>query len=130
MSQQFIPVGVHLALTPGSPGRLDVLMLTGFVLAFIQVACYAYRRQSRDMGVGLFLSSIGLVVFAVVDGAWPLAMMEVVLAGSTFLRATRRLRSKRRRGARGVLQNVPKRPISPSTEARLTRLFGPPGSRN
>ena len=94
MSHEFLGA-LSLSAAPAHP-HLDVFMLTGFLLAFFQIACYISRRQSRDMAIGLLLTCIGLCVYAIVAGVWPLAMVQCALAVSAALRVTRRFRSQRR----------------------------------
>jgi len=129
MSHEFLGA-LSLSAAPAHP-HLDVFMLTGFLLAFFQIACYISRRQSRDMAIGLLLTCIGLCVYAIVAGVWPLAMVQCALAVSAALRVTRRFRSQRRRRSRGVRTILaPAIPKHWPTESRMSRMFGPPGSIN
>jgi hypothetical protein len=121
---------LSLSAAPAHP-RLDVFMLTGFLLAFFQIACYITRRQSRDMAIGLLLTCIGLAVYAIAAGVWPLAMVQCALTISAALRVTRRFRSQRRRRLRGVrTESAPVIPKPWYPESRMSRMFGPPGSIN
>jgi len=135
MSHQLLLGALSVSPAPAAHPRLDVFMLTGFLLAFAQVACFINRRQSRDMSIGLLLTAIALAVYAVMAGVWPLAMVELALAGSAYLRITRRMRSQRRRRSRRVSgvehAALPPAPAQPwSRESRVSRMFGPPGSIN
>jgi len=108
-------------------------MLSGFLLAIAQVTCFISRRQSRDMSIGLLITSIALAVYAVMAGVWPLAMVQLVFGVSAALRVTRRYRSFRRRRLRGV--DLSCRSFSApapqwALETRKSRMFGPPGSIN
>ena len=129
MSHEFLGA-LSLSAAPAHP-HLDVFMLTGFLLAFFQVTCYISRRQSRDMAIGLLLTCIGLCVYAIVAGVWPLAMVQCALAVSAALRVTRRFRSQRRRRLRGArVFSTSAMPSHWSSESRMSRMFGPPGSIN
>jgi len=118
-----------------APPRLDVLMLSGFLMAFAQVVFFISRRHSRDMSIGLLLTSVGLAVYSVMAGVWPLAMVQVALGISAGLRVTRRFRSLRRRrlvGARSAASST-STPASDQRwlpESRMSRMFAPPGSIN
>ena len=118
---------------PGPAPKLDVLMLTAFLLAFAQLACFATRRRSRDLSIGLCVTSLALAVYAIVAGAWPLAMMQIALCGSSALRLTRRFRSTRRQRSRRTFAKrypQPEYPTVPVSPSRLQRMFGEPGSIN
>lgn len=135
MSHDLFLGALSLSPAPASHPRLDVFMLTGFLLAFVQVACFISRRRSRDMSIGLLLTSIALAVYAVMAGVWPLAMVQLAFSFSAGLRVTRRYRSLRRRRSRGdgsrAGSGARVSPASPwSTESRLSQMFGPPGSIN
>jgi len=123
---------LSLSPAPAPQPRLDVFMLTGFLLAFAQVTCFINRRRSRDMSIGLMITSMALVVYATMAGVWPLAMVQLTVAISSAMWVTRRLRSQRRRRSRKVRlvgrTPLPTAPAQPWTaESRLHRMFGPPG---
>jgi len=133
MSHVFGLGGIALSIVPAPQPKLDVLMLTGFLLAVAQLACYANRRTSRDLALGLCVTSLGLGVYAVAAGAWPLAMMQLALCASATLRLTRRLRSLHRRRSRRAFARryrVQSPAVIPPSESRVQRLFGEQGSVN
>ena len=134
MSHDLFMGTVSLSPAPAHQPRLDVFMLTGFLLAFAQLTCFINRRQSRDMSVGLLVTSMALAVYAVMAGVWPLAMVQVALAVSAATRVSRSVRSLRRRSRRGrLVRHAPLPSVQAqrwSPNSRMTRMFGPPGSIN
>jgi hypothetical protein len=121
--------------TPPAPtphATLDVLALAGFMFAIIQLACFAQQHHSSALLFGLGLSSMAMAVYAGLQGAWPLGLIQVVWAVASFRRWHRQIRVAQTQldsAASDIFWPIPtskpKRVVAIDTESRLTRMFGP-----
>jgi hypothetical protein len=118
---------------PTTPPTMDVLAVAGFILAVVQIACYAQQHHSTALLFGLGLSAAAMAVYAVLQGAWPLGMIQMVWAVAAFRRWSRQIRDVKpaRRDSAGaslfwpISSKGPAPHLKIDTESRMSRMFGP-----
>ncbi|HEY8748353.1 MAG TPA: hypothetical protein VIM11_10285 [Tepidisphaeraceae bacterium] len=118
---------------PPPPPAMDVLAVVGFLLAVVQLACFAHQHHSTALLFGLGLSAVGIAVYAALQGAWPLGMIQMVWAVAAFRRWSRQIRDVKpaRRDSAGaalfwpISSEGPAPHLKIDTESRMSRMFGP-----
>ena len=110
--------------TPLAPPQLDVLMLFGFLTAVLTLLFWMHQGESRSCILALAVCLAAMTVYAFLQGAWPMGMIESVWCAA----AVRRWHpSKAIGGAMMKTQRTARVPTHSRwvSESRMTRLFGP-----
>jgi hypothetical protein len=110
-------LGAHI---PSPTPALNVLMLFGFLSAFMTVASLFYSWSSRGARFAVAIGLLCTALYALLEGAWPAALVQTffavsMLRSNSFAMAIAPPRSKLRAASRRRFAADP---------ARMTRMFG------
>jgi hypothetical protein len=108
--------------TQAAPG-MDVLAVFGFLTSILTLLFWMHQRQSRKCVVAMAVCLMAMAVYAFLQGAWPLGMIELVFSVATFRRG---LLAKEIVGIR--MRNPRRMFMAPTVqltaESRMSRMFG------
>jgi hypothetical protein len=103
--------------------QMDVLMVFGFMGSIVTLLCWMHQAQSRTWVLSFAVCLAAMAVYAFLQGAWPLGIIESVWSIATV----RKWWIKKRIGGRNEGMFLRPVEISPSRwvgEARMSRMFG------
>jgi hypothetical protein len=115
-------IGSTLAAAHPLPPRLDVLMTTGFLCAFLATVFFIYQRESSAFVLFLSVSLAVLSFYGFLQGAWPLGWIAIIWSVST-LRRWRKITKTNRHHRPGL----PRKLAWAHTDyelSRVGRMFG------
>jgi hypothetical protein len=103
---------------------MDVLMVLGFLTSILTLLFWMHQRQSRKCVVATAICLTAMAAFALLQGAWPVGMIEFVFSCEAFRRG---LLAKE---IVGIKMRNPQRvvvaaPMRLRAETRISRMFGP-----
>jgi hypothetical protein len=104
--------------------QLDVLMLFGFLSAFLAIVFLIERHQTRSALFPLAACLAATAVYGFLQSAWPLGIIQMVWAAMTFRQALRR-RNNRTVTLQLRAPFIAATPTVYRSESRISRLFGP-----
>lgn len=103
----------HLALL-ATAGQLDVVAVFGFLTAILTLLCVIHPHDTRARRITLVVCLAGLSFYGFAVGAWPLACVTIMWAGTTL----------KKPHAAKVVRVASKREIPTwHEESRITRMF-------
>jgi hypothetical protein len=112
---------------PVAPPELDVLMLFGFLSAFLTLVFFIHQRESRACVLALAVCLMATAVYGFLQGAFALAILQSVWAIATICRWHKEKsisgspRHLSRYFSRRMSGSLPRRWES---ESRFSRMFG------
>src|SRR5207302_3068375 len=74
------------ARRPAVEPQLDVVMLFGFLAAFITLVCWLRRRRSRSVYLALAACLAASAAYGFLQGAWPLGILEAAWSAAAVHR--------------------------------------------
>jgi hypothetical protein len=104
---------------------LDVLMLFGFLAAFLTLVLWLHRYQQTKPKIFAFAGCLAMLsLYSFLAGAWPMGIVAMVWCVAT---ARMGFAPKRRvrRTAIFFRRSVALSPVNVDMESRMTRMFGP-----
>jgi len=103
-----------------APPRFQTLMFFGFITSVLTLLFFLHQRRYRRAVLALAICLAALSVYAFLQGAWPVGIVEVVWSAATFARWRRSAKTGRYLHLGTPLANA----FSPWTPRhRMSRLF-------
>jgi hypothetical protein len=100
------------------PAQMDVLMVFGFLTAFLTLVVWIYQNQSRASQAALATGFAALALYAFLQGAWPIGIAMSVWSAARFQQCcTKRDQIKPLRQRQPV-------PMRWNEDSRISRMFG------
>jgi hypothetical protein len=103
--------------------QMDVLMVFGFMGSIVTLLCWMHQAQSRTWVLSFAVCLAAMAVYAFLQGAWPLGIVESVWSVATV----RKWWNKKRIGGRNEGTFLRAVEVSSNrwvSEARMSRMFG------
>jgi hypothetical protein len=98
---------------------MDVVGVLGFMTAILTLLFFMHQRQSSKAVLGLAICLAAMSLYGLLQGAWPLGLIELVWSVATLVRW---------RAGRGLASPANLvRSQRPVAQLRLGRLFGESG---
>jgi hypothetical protein len=102
--------------------QMDAVMVLGFLSAFLTLAFFINRNETRAAMFALAVCLAGTAVYGFMQGAWPLGIIQALWSMVTFRQALAHRSGLRPRQRRAVVARSERLVVS---ETRLRRMFGP-----